>query len=36
MNHFLNPFVSSVDETAIGNARTHGISTMLDANGEGI
>ena len=27
------PFVSSVVETPIGSARTHGISTGLDANG---
>ena len=27
------PFVSSEDETPIGSAQPHGISTMLDANG---
>jgi phage terminase large subunit-like protein len=30
-----NPFVSSAVETPIGHARLHGISTGLDANGEG-
>ena len=29
------PFVSSEDETPIGDAHPHGVSTMLDTNGEG-
>jgi valyl-tRNA synthetase len=30
-----NPFVSSAVETPIGGAQPHGVSTMLDTNGEG-
>jgi propionyl-CoA carboxylase alpha chain len=30
-----NPFVSSAVETPIGGAQSHGVSTMLDTNGEG-
>ncbi len=30
-----NPFVSSPVETPIGGAQPHGVSTMLDTNGEG-
>jgi valyl-tRNA synthetase len=30
-----NPFVSSPVETSIGGAQPHGVSTMLDTNGEG-
>jgi len=33
---FVVPFVSSEVETPNGSARTHGISTSLDANGEGM
>ena len=31
-----NPFVSSEDETPIGGAQSHGLSSSLEANGEGI
>jgi valyl-tRNA synthetase len=31
-----NPFVSSAVETPIGGAQPHGVSTMLDTNGEGM